>query len=100
LAPGRHVHLPVSVQRNLAGENESSWRPVPLSHVLTGGREFLYTLVAAVHHENIAFTVYCKAGGVTELPGAAAVPSPLCERHSERRELLDPIVPGNKRARL
>jgi hypothetical protein len=24
------------------------------------------------------------------------VPSPLCERHSERRELLDPIVPGNK----
>ena len=60
LAPDRHVHVRVIVQRNLARESEACFRPQPLSQVFTGGREFLYAAVAGVHDEDIAFTVSAK----------------------------------------
>jgi len=55
LAPVRDVHVPVIVQRDLAGETKSSLRPFPLSHTLTRRRELLYTAVRAVHHKDIPF---------------------------------------------
>src|SRR5260370_10424890 len=79
LAPDRRRHVSVIVQGDLADELETGFRPVPLSQVMTGGREFLYAVVVGIHHEDIASAVHGHARGLIELPWARTGSSPCCE---------------------